>query len=76
MMLPADMAFLWDKGFKKYVVTYAEDEKKVKKLRTANINIYLNWQFFNDFALAFQKLEELGVEFKEGVEERTFERAN
>lgn len=45
MMLPADMALLWDPTFKKYVKMYAEDEEL----------------FFKDFAQAFQKLEELGV---------------
>lgn len=45
MMLPADMALLWDKQFRKYVVEFAEDEDK----------------FFVAFASAFQKLEENGV---------------
>lgn len=45
MMLPADMALLWDKEFKKYVVEFADDEDK----------------FFSAFAAAFQKLEENGV---------------
>jgi cytochrome c peroxidase len=48
MMLPADIAFIKDRAFKKYVDLYAKDEKK----------------FFDDFASAFQKLEELGVPFK------------
>lgn len=48
MMLPADMAFTWDSDFLKYVRLYAEDEKV----------------FFEDFKKAFQKLEELGVNFK------------
>jgi len=45
MMLPSDMAMIWDKDFRKYVETYAKDEDL----------------FFKDFAAAFQKLEELGV---------------
>jgi len=47
MMLPADMALLWDKKFKKFVDLYAKDEDK----------------FFADFAAAFSKLMELGVPF-------------
>lgn len=47
MMLPADMAFLEDPAFKKYVEIYAKDETK----------------FFNDFSKAFSKLLELGVPF-------------
>lgn len=49
MMLPADMALLWDRKFKKYVDLYAKDEDK----------------FFSDFAAAFSKLLELGVPFSE-----------
>jgi len=44
-MLPADLAFAIDADFRKYVEIYAKDEQK----------------FFNDFALAFSKLLELGV---------------
>lgn len=47
MMLPADMALLWDRKFKKWVQTYAKDEDL----------------FFKDFAAAFGKLLELGVPF-------------
>lgn len=47
MMLPADMAFVWDPEFRKYVELYARDEET----------------FFKDFAAAFQKLEELGCDF-------------
>jgi len=47
-MTPADLAFLSDPKFKKYVDLYAENEKK----------------FFEDFAKAFGKLLELGVKFK------------
>jgi len=47
-MSPADLAFLSDKNFRKYVDLYAEDEEK----------------FFQDFAKAFSKLLELGVNFK------------
>jgi len=44
-MLPADLAFVIDVDFRKYVEIYAKDEQK----------------FFNDFAQAFSKLLELGV---------------
>jgi len=47
MMTPADYSLLTDPEFKKWVVTYAKDEKA----------------FFNDFASAFGKLIELGVKF-------------
>jgi len=46
-MAPADLAFLADPKFKKYVDLYAENEKK----------------FFDDFSKAFSKLLELGVKF-------------
>mmetsp|Transcript_44629 Transcript_44629/g.85322 ORF Transcript_44629/g.85322 Transcript_44629/m.85322 type:complete len:336 (+) Transcript_44629:62-1069(+) len=45
MMLPSDMALLWDKAFQKQVAIYAKDEAL----------------FFDDFAKAFKKLMELGV---------------
>lgn len=45
MMLPTDMALLWDKEFRKITEIYAKDED--------------TW--FKDFAKAFQKLEENGV---------------
>jgi cytochrome c peroxidase len=45
IMLPTDMALNWDKEFRKYVEIYAADQDR----------------FFEDFAKAFQKLEELGV---------------
>eukprot|EP01129_Flabellula_baltica_P002104 TRINITY_DN11957_c0_g1_i1.p1 TRINITY_DN11957_c0_g1~~TRINITY_DN11957_c0_g1_i1.p1 ORF type:complete len:336 (+),score=95.77 TRINITY_DN11957_c0_g1_i1:17-1024(+) len=45
MMLPADMAFVKDPEFKKYVELYAEDEEI----------------FFKDFSAAFSKLISLGV---------------
>lgn len=48
MMLPSDMALIQDKVFKKFVALYADDQAV----------------FFADFASAFQKLEELGVPFK------------
>jgi len=48
MMLPADMALLEDKEFRKYVELYAKD-------RSA---------FFKDFSAAYSKLLELGVPFK------------
>eukprot|EP00210_Caulerpa_lentillifera_P000998 g961.t1 len=49
MMLPTDMALLWDNKFKDVVHTYAKDEET----------------FFKDFAAAFSKLLELGVPFPE-----------
>jgi len=49
MMLPADLAFAKDAAFKKWVETYAKNEKK----------------FFEDFAKAYKKLIELGVKFPE-----------
>jgi catalase (peroxidase I) len=45
MMLPSDMALLWDPKFRPFVELYAEDKDL----------------FFKDFALAFGKLLELGV---------------
>lgn len=45
MMLPADMVFLWDPEFRKYVDLYAKDEET----------------FFKDFSAAYGKLLELGV---------------
>ncbi|KAI8903312.1 heme peroxidase [Gorgonomyces haynaldii] len=45
MMLPSDMALLWDAKFKQYVDLYAADKEA----------------FFKDFAIAFAKLLELGV---------------
>lgn len=45
MMLPSDIVLIEDPEFKKYVQAYANDQKL----------------FFNDFAKAFQKLEELGT---------------
>ncbi|KAJ3406409.1 hypothetical protein CcCBS67573_g01073 [Chytriomyces confervae] len=45
MMLPTDMALLWDPHFKKYVQVYARDQDL----------------FFADFADAFGRLLELGV---------------
>lgn len=50
MMLPGDLALVEDPAFKKYVEIYANDEQR----------------FFSDFATAFQKLEELGVQFPQG----------
>jgi len=47
-MNPADLAFLSDPKFKKFVDLYADNEQK----------------FFDDFAKAFGKLLELGVKFK------------
>jgi len=47
MMLPADMALMEDKEFRKYVELYAKDRDV----------------FFADFARAFGKLLELGVKF-------------
>ncbi|KAF0720662.1 hypothetical protein AaE_010287 [Aphanomyces astaci] len=48
MMLPADLAFIWDPEFKKYVELYAKDEDLWHK----------------DFAKAFQKLTENGVDIE------------
>ena len=45
MMLPSDIVLIEDAKFRKYVDIYAKDQKK----------------FFDDFAKAFQKLEELGT---------------
>lgn len=45
MMLNTDMALIQDAEFKKYVVMYCKDEEL----------------FFKDFAVAFQRLTELGV---------------
>jgi cytochrome c peroxidase len=45
MMLPADLAMIRDPKFRRYVEAYAEDEQL----------------FFKDFAKAFEKLMELGV---------------
>jgi len=47
MMLPADIALTQDQKFDQYVKLYAADQDR----------------FFNDFALAFQKLTEFGVDF-------------
>lgn len=48
MMLPSDMALIWDKEFLTLVKEYARDEDK----------------FFADFAAAFSKLLELGCKFE------------
>ncbi|KAI9227386.1 MAG: peroxidase [Piptocephalis tieghemiana] len=58
MMLPADMALRTDKDFRPWVELYAKDEER----------------FFKDFATAFQKLEELGVNFPSGTPEYRFKR--
>ena len=50
MMLPADMALLWDPEFRKYVELYAKDEELWHK----------------DFSKAFKKLTENGVKFPSG----------
>merc|ERR1711976_19911 len=47
MMLPADMALIWDKKFRGLFETYAKDEGK----------------FFDDFKKAWVKLTELGCQF-------------
>ncbi|KAI9189269.1 heme peroxidase [Blastocladiella emersonii ATCC 22665] len=52
MMLPSDMAMLWDSKFKVYVKEFAADEAV----------------FFDAFASAFGKLLELGVKFPETSE--------
>jgi cytochrome c peroxidase len=58
MMLPTDLSLINDRTFKKYVYDYAKDEQL----------------FFKDFAAVFQKLEELGVAFKEDVTALEFKR--
>ena len=55
-MLPADMVFAKDPKFKVWAEKYAKDEKL----------------FFEDFANAWIKLIELGVDFKEGAVTYTF----
>eukprot|EP01091_Cochliopodium_minus_P020585 TRINITY_DN9035_c0_g1_i1.p1 TRINITY_DN9035_c0_g1~~TRINITY_DN9035_c0_g1_i1.p1 ORF type:complete len:401 (-),score=135.48 TRINITY_DN9035_c0_g1_i1:72-1274(-) len=47
MMTPADLSLIQDDKFLKYVKIYADDQDK----------------FFNDFAVAYEKLLELGVKF-------------
>ncbi|KAI8810031.1 heme peroxidase [Cladochytrium replicatum] len=59
MMLPADLALIKDRGFKKFVDLYAKDQDK----------------FFADFSSAFSKLLELGVPFKEDAPVYKFETA-
>ncbi|KAE8352915.1 mitochondrial cytochrome c peroxidase, partial [Aspergillus coremiiformis] len=54
MMLPADMAFVKDKEFKKHVQRYARDSDA----------------FFKDFAEVYVKLLELGVPFTSKPEDR------
>jgi cytochrome c peroxidase len=55
VILPADMALLWDKDLRKHVELFAKDEDA----------------FFGAFASAFQKLEENGVDaFGHSAEER------
>ena len=45
MMLPTDMALIWDSKFKPIVEEYAKDKES----------------FYRDFSAAFSKLLELGV---------------
>lgn len=55
MMLPSDMAMIWDKEFRKWVEIYAKDEEK----------------WFTDFSAAFKKLEENGVKaFEKGEKKK------
>ncbi|RKP34012.1 heme peroxidase [Dimargaris cristalligena] len=56
MMLPADMSLKEDPEFRKYVELYAKDEER----------------FFADFAKAFKKLIELGVDFPNDSPSLTF----
>lgn len=49
MMLPADMALIWDPEFKKWVELYAKDEER----------------FFKDFSAAFSRLVNFGLEKEE-----------
>lgn len=57
MMLPADMALVQDKVFRKHVECYAKDQEA----------------FFKDFSNVLTKLFELGVPFKEGTEKMVFQ---
>ncbi|KAG0231727.1 heme peroxidase [Actinomortierella wolfii] len=60
MMLPADMAMIKDKEFKKWVEAYAKDEQL----------------FFDHFAKAAEKLFELGCKFPEGTKTYRFTPTN
>ncbi|KAF9432957.1 heme peroxidase [Entomortierella beljakovae] len=60
MMLPADMAMIKDKEFKKWVEIYAKDEKR----------------FFEDFAKACGKLFELGCKFDDNSKVYEFKPTN
>jgi cytochrome c peroxidase len=60
MMLPADMALVEDKKFKKWVKEYAAD----------------NDLFFKDFSAVVTKLFELGVPFKQDTEKWVFKPVN
>jgi cytochrome c peroxidase len=60
MMLPADYVLVTDKKFKEWTVKYAND-----------VDL-----FFEDYAVAYQKLLELGVKFKPSTPEWVFERRN
>lgn len=60
MMLPIEIAMLEDKELKPYFELYAKDMGR----------------FYDDFAAAFKKLIELGVEFNGDEKEYEFERAN
>ncbi|CAO3654181.1 unnamed protein product [Mucor hiemalis] len=60
MMLPIEIDMLEDKELKPYFELYAKDMG----------------QFYEDFASAFKKLIELGVEFNGDEKEYEFERAN
>jgi len=55
MMLPSDMALIWDRDLRGYVELYAKNEEK----------------FFEDFAAAFSKLLELGVARLESSSQRS-----
>ena len=50
MMLPSDIALVWDKTFRAYVILYSKDEE----------------QFFKDFSRAFGKLLALGTKQNAG----------
>jgi cytochrome c peroxidase len=60
MMLPADMALIQDKKFRKHVEEYAAD----------------NDVFFKDFSAVIVKLFELGVPFSEKSEKMVFKPVN
>ena len=79
MMLPTDMALIWDKKFKPYVQQYAQDEELFFKvppttsccgsclpclsITCLQLSEGQTHGMLQDFAAAFSKLMELGVPF-------------